>query len=80
MPVTKTEPVALGALVTSAVNAVLLVLSAFNVASLSGDQTAAVFGIVNIVIAVVIAIKTRSVVYAPATVQDAANEAALPHV
>lgn len=78
---TKTEPIALGALVTLVLNAVLGLLAAFSIADLTADQTAAVFGIANVLVVLVVAIKTRSVVYSPATVAQAETEAGLepPH-
>lgn len=78
---TKSEPIALGALVTIILNAALLVLSAFGVASLDGEETAAVYTGANALVVLVVALKTRSVVYSPATVQQAGVEANLepPH-
>lgn len=74
------EPVALGALVTAGVNAVLFILSAFGVADLDGQQTAAVFLGVNFLVLAVVAIKTRSVVFSQNTVTNADVEAHLsPH-
>ena len=75
------EPVALGALVQVALNAVLAIVTAFNVADLSADQTAALFGGANALVAIVVAWKARSVVYSPYTVQIAgahSPEAVLP--
>lgn len=68
---TKTEPVALGALVQIALNAVLTLLVAFNVVTLTGEQTAALYGVANVVVTIVVAVKARSVVYSPYTVQEA---------
>lgn len=65
------EPVALGAVVGVVLNAILVVLAAFDVADLSADQTAAIFGLANALTFVVVAFKTRSVVYSPYTVQQA---------
>lgn len=73
--VTQTEPVALGALVTGLVNGVLLLLAAFDIAELSGEQTAAVFFIVNAIVLTVTAVLTRRVVFSPYTV---ANDPRLP--
>lgn len=68
MTLTQREPIALGALVQIGVNAVLSALVAFHVVTLDGDQTAAVYGIVNAVVAIVIAVKTRAVTFSPADV------------
>ena len=65
------EPVALGALVQLGLNAVLTILVAFSVVSLSGDQTAALYGAANALCAIVVAWKSRSVVYSPYTVTQA---------
>lgn len=65
------EPVALGAIVGVVLNAILVVLSTFNVVDLNAEQTGAIFGLANAVTFVVVAVKTRSVVYAPYTVQQA---------
>lgn len=64
------EPVALGALVQGALNAILLVLSSFHLASLSGEQTAAIFALANIALIIVVAFKTRQVVFSPYTVAN----------
>lgn len=71
----KSEPVALGYLVTGAVNAVLAAGAAFDVANLDPAQTGAVFGLANIVTLWICAVKTRRVVYSPATVERAELEA-----
>lgn len=68
MSITQREPVALGALVQIGVNAVLSALVAFHVVTLDGDQTAAVYGIANAVVAILIAVKTRAVTFSPADV------------
>lgn len=68
---TQKEPVALGALVQVALNAVLSILVAFGIVTLDGDQTAALYGAANAAVAVVVAVKTRAVVYAPSTVAEA---------
>lgn len=72
------EPVALGALVQIGLNAVLTLLVAFNIVSLNGEQTAALYGIANVIVIVAVAIKTRSVVFAPYTVAANPNLPALP--
>lgn len=77
---TRTEPVALGALVQLVLNAVLVILTAFNVTDLNAEQTAALFGGANALVAVIVALKTRSVVFSTATVENAERESALdPH-
>lgn len=64
------EPVALGALVQVALNAVLALVVAFGV-DFTTEQTAALFGVANALVAVVVAWKARSVVYSPHTVHEA---------
>lgn len=68
MRLSQREPVALGALVQIGVNAILSALVAFHVVTLDGEQTAAVYGVVNAIVAIVVAIKTRSVTFSPADV------------
>lgn len=68
---TNREPVALGALVQMALNAVLTLLVAFEIVSLTDLQTAALYGVANVGCVIVVAIKTRSVVYSPFTVKQA---------
>lgn len=67
---TKPEPVALGAIVQIALNAVLSVLVAFGIVSLTADQTAALYGAANAVVAVVIAVRTRAIVLAPTVIVE----------
>lgn len=68
MSLSQREPIALGALVQIGVNAILSALVAFHVVTLDGDQTAAVYGVVNAVCAIVVAVKTRQVTFSPADV------------
>ena len=65
------EPVALGALVQMALNAVLTGLTEFNVIDFTGNQTAYLYGAVNTIMVIFLAIKTRSVVYSPYTIREA---------
>lgn len=65
---TRPEPVALGAIVQIALNAVLSILVAFAVVSLTADQTAALYGAANAVVAVIIAVRTRAIVLAPSAI------------
>jgi len=65
------EPVALGALVQIGMNTILTLLVVFGVVNLTGDQTAALYGVANFVVIVVVAWKARSVVFSPHTVHEA---------
>lgn len=65
------EPVALGALVQIGLNAVLSLLVAFNIVTLTTEQTAALYGIANALVAIAVALKARSVVFSPFTVKQA---------
>lgn len=76
--VSQKEPVALGALVGVILNAVLLALSAFGILSLSDMQTAAVYGLANAICFVVVAVKTRQVVFSPYTIAGDPGLPALP--
>lgn len=67
----KSEPVAFGAIVYIIVNLILTGLAVWDVASLTSEQTAWVYLAANGVTTIVVALKTRSVVYAPYTVQEA---------
>lgn len=55
---TKTEPVAVSAAILVLVNAVLVCITAFGL-TLSADQTAAIMGLANATVGVVLAIWTR---------------------
>lgn len=68
MSLTQREPVAIGALVQVGMNAILSALVAFHVVALDGNQTAALYGIANAVVAIAVAVKTRAVVFSPADV------------
>jgi hypothetical protein len=68
---TTKEPVALGALVQMVLNAILTGLTEFNVIDFTGNQTAYLYGAVNVVMVVFIAFKTRAVVYSPYTIREA---------
>lgn len=74
------EPVYVGALVTLGANAVLTILTVFEVLNLTAEQTSAVYMALNFLVALAVAIKTRSVVWSPDTislVNDGALEQAL---
>jgi hypothetical protein len=63
--VSRPTPITLGAIVQISLNAVLTVLLAFGVVSLTADQTGALYGAANAIVAVIIAVRTRSIVLAP---------------
>ena len=65
------EPVVLGGLVILAYNAILTALLEFNVWSPTAGQQRALYGLVNAALVIIVAFKTRSVVYSPYTVSQA---------
>lgn len=64
------EPVVFGALVLTTVNAVMALVLALGI-DVSSELQAAIVGIVNIIVVWIVALRTRSLVYAPYTVQQA---------
>lgn len=66
--VTKTEPIALGALATLGVKAAMGLVLALGF-QLSSELALAIGGVVDFVVLAVVVVKTRSVVWAPASVQ-----------
>lgn len=68
---TRTEPIALGAVVYLAVNLLITGLTTFGAVSLTSDQTSWVYLAANVITTIAVAIKTRSIVWAPASVEDA---------
>lgn len=70
MKIAQREPIAIGALVQIGMNAILSALVAFHIVTLDGEQTAALYGIANAAVAVAVALKTRSVTFSPADVNE----------
>ncbi len=66
----KNEPVAVGGAITGLVTAVLAALTAFGVWEPTPDQTAAIFGLLTALVAVVTTL-VRHKTWGPQTVQDA---------
>lgn len=77
--ITAREPVALGYLAVLLLNALLTGLTVFDVVDLTGEQIAWAYMALNAVVLLVAAVKTRSVVFSPATVARADIEAEIPH-